>query len=145
MSSISCLATDAIGDALRRRGGNASISMTARFPDGRARERCDMKISGLLIVSAATALIAGCADYYGPGYGYGYGPGYYGPGYYGPNAYDSDYYGPGYYGPVADTYYDGYYDGYYGPIYDGYWGNGGLFNHIHGTVRATPRHEQRPG
>jgi hypothetical protein len=103
-----------------------------------------MRLSKVLIVSVAAALFAGCADY---------SVGYYGP------------------GPVADIEYDGYYDGYYGQIYDGYWGDNGVFfyrtgeggrwsrgdtthfrrdaapgfNHIHGTARAAPQHNQKPG
>lgn len=102
-----------------------------------------MRLSRVLIVMAAAALFAGCADY---------GVAYYGP------------------GPVADVEYDSYYDGYYGPIYDGYWGDNGVFfyrsseggrwsrgdpthfrhdsapgfNHIHGTAHAAPQKNNRP-
>ena len=105
-----------------------------------------MKLRHILGVTAAIVLVAGCADYYGPGPG-------------------GDY---AYYGPDAE--YGGYYDGYYGPIYEGYWGGGGAFyyrtsqggrwsrgdnshfrhdaaqgfNHIHGVTHAAARPNGHP-
>ncbi|HEY1880195.1 MAG TPA: hypothetical protein VGG68_09705 [Caulobacteraceae bacterium] len=106
-----------------------------------------MKLSRLLIVSAAAAMFAGCTAHLGPGYA------------------------GVVVGPVADVDYDAYYDGYYGPIYDGYWGDDGVFiyrtnegghwmrgdtthfrhdtatgfNHIRGTARAQVRPARTPG
>ncbi|HWD67558.1 MAG TPA: hypothetical protein VG227_06305 [Caulobacteraceae bacterium] len=120
-----------------------------------------MKLQHVLIACAGAALVAGCEDYYGPGY---YGPDYYSSGYYGPE-YAPDYgYDADYYGPAADLGFDAYYDGYYGPLYDGYWRSGAFyyrnspdsgfrrgdtshfrsapapgFNHVHGMTRAAPR------
>jgi hypothetical protein len=83
-----------------------------------------MKIPAMIGLTAAVALLAGCAEY-GPGYVAG----------------------PG----VAVTY-DGYYDDAYGPFYDGYWGGDGVFyyrrgehDHFHPDRAGHFRHEPRPG